>query len=237
MTDMMLKVEDLHARYGAVEVLRGLDFEVPDGNVVVILGANGAGKTTTLRALCNMCTTTGTVTMEGDDISRAKTADIVRRGVAHVPQGRGTFPELSVMDNLKIGAYTRKDNEVGADVDRWFEIFPRLEERRDQLAGSLSGGEQQMLAVARALMCRPRLLLLDEPSLGLAPLIIEDLFERFAQLNKETGLTMLLVEQNANLALDMADYGYVIESGEIALHGRADQLKNDPAVQEAYLGA
>ncbi|WP_419931195.1 ABC transporter ATP-binding protein [Candidatus Poriferisodalis sp.] len=237
MTDMMLKVEDLHARYGAVEVLRGLDFEVPDGNVVVILGANGAGKTTTLRALCNMCTTTGTVTMEGDDISRAKTADIVRRGVAHVPQGRGTFPELSVMDNLKIGAYTRKDNEVNADVDRWFEIFPRLEERRDQLAGSLSGGEQQMLAVARALMCRPRLLLLDEPSLGLAPLIIEDLFERFAQLNKETGLTMLLVEQNANLALDMADYGYVIESGEIALHGRADQLKNDPAVQEAYLGA
>ena len=237
MTDLMLKVEDLHARYGAVEVLRGLDFEVPDGNVVVILGANGAGKTTTLRALCNMCTTTGTVTMEGDDISRAKTADIVRRGVAHVPQGRGTFPELSVMDNLKIGAYTRKDNEVNADVDRWFEIFPRLEERRDQLAGSLSGGEQQMLAVARALMCRPRLLLLDEPSLGLAPLIIEDLFERFAQLNKETGLTMLLVEQNANLALDMADYGYVIESGEIALHGRADQLKNDPAVQEAYLGA
>ncbi|MCY4518408.1 MAG: ABC transporter ATP-binding protein [Acidimicrobiaceae bacterium] len=237
MTEMMLKAEDLHARYGAVEVLRGLDFEVPDGNVVVILGANGAGKTTTLRALCNMCTTTGTVTMEGDDISRAKTADIVRRGVAHVPQGRGTFPELSVMDNLKIGAYTRKDNEVNADVDRWFEIFPRLEERRGQLAGSLSGGEQQMLAVARALMCRPRLLLLDEPSLGLAPLIIEDLFERFAQLNKETGLTMLLVEQNANLALDMADYGYVIESGEIALHGPAEQLKNDPAVQEAYLGA
>ena len=237
MTDMMLKVEGLHARYGAVEVLRGLDFEVPDGSVVVILGANGAGKTTTLRALCNMCTTSGTVTMEGDDISRAKTADIVRRGVAHVPQGRGTFPELSVIDNLKIGAYTRKDREVGADVDRWFEIFPRLEERRDQLAGSLSGGEQQMLAVARALMCRPRLLLLDEPSLGLAPLIIEDLFERFAQLNKETGLTMLLVEQNANLALDMADYGYVIESGEIALHGPAEQLKSDPAVQEAYLGA
>ena len=237
MTEMMLKATDLHARYGAVEVLRGLDFEVPDGNVVVILGANGAGKTTTLRALCNMCTTTGTVTMEGDDISRAKTADIVRRGVAHVPQGRGTFPELSVMDNLRIGAYTRKDNEVNADVDRWFEIFPRLEERRGQLAGSLSGGEQQMLAVARALMCRPRLLLLDEPSLGLAPLIIEDLFERFAQLNKETGLTMLLVEQNANLALDMADYGYVIESGEIALHGPAEELKNDPAVQEAYLGA
>ena len=237
MTNPMLKVEDLHARYGAVEVLRGLDFEVPDRSVVVILGANGAGKTTTLRALCNMCTTAGAILFEGEDISRAKTADIVRRGVAHVPQGRGTFPELSVMDNLKIGAYIRRDKEVNADIDRWFEIFPRLEERREQLAGSLSGGEQQMLAVARALMCRPRLLLLDEPSLGLAPLIIEDLFERFIQLNKETGLTMLLVEQNANLALDMADYAYVIESGEIALHGPAEQLKNDPAVQEAYLGA
>ncbi len=237
MTNLMLEVKDLHARYGAVEVLRGLDFEVPDGNVVVILGANGAGKTTTLRALCNMCTTSGTILMQGDDISRAKTADIVRRGVAHVPQGRGTFPELSVMDNLKVGAYTRRDKEVNADIDRWFEIFPRLQERRDQLAGSLSGGEQQMLAVARALMSRPRLLLLDEPSLGLAPLIIEDLFGRFAELNKETGLTMLLVEQNANLALDMADYGYVIESGEIALQGAAEALKNDPAVQEAYLGA
>jgi branched-chain amino acid transport system ATP-binding protein len=141
------------------------------------------------------------------------------------------------MDNLLVGAYTRKDNEVRDDIGRWFEIFPRLEERRTQLAGSLSGGEQQMLAVARALMCRPKLLLLDEPSLGLAPLIIEDLFERFAALNKETGLTMLVVEQNANLALEMADYGYVIESGEISLEGPAEQLKNDPAVQEAYLGA
>ena len=154
-----------------------------------------------------------------------------------MPQGRGTFPELSVLDNLMIGAYTRKDKEVKDDVDRWFEIFPRLSERSDQLAGSLSGGEQQMLAVARALMCRPRLLLLDEPSLGLAPLIIEDLFERFTPLNKATGLTLLVVEQNATLALDMADYGYVIASGEITLHGSADKLKNDPAVQEAYLGA
>ena len=184
-----------------------------------------------------MCTTQGEIVMEGNDISKATTADIVRRGVAHVPQGRGTFPELSVMDNLNIGAYVRKDNEVRDDIGRWFEIFPRLEERQNQLAGSLSGGEQQMLAVARALMSRPRLLLLDEPSLGLAPLIIEDLFERFTVLNKETGLTMLVVEQNANLALDMADYGYVIESGEISLSGPADQLKSDPAVQEAYLGA
>ena len=232
-----LKVENLHASYGAVEVLRGLDFEVEAKGVSVILGANGAGKTTTLRAICNMCTTSGMVTLGDEDITRTGTAEIVRKGVAHVPQGRGTFPELSTMDNLMVGAYTRKDNEVKDDLERWFEIFPRLSERRDQLAGSLSGGEQQMLAVARALMCRPRLLLLDEPSLGLAPLIIEDLFERFTTLNKETGLTMLVVEQNANLALDMADYGYVIESGEITLHGTADELKNDPAVQEAYLGA
>jgi branched-chain amino acid transport system ATP-binding protein len=232
-----LKVENLHASYGAVEVLRGLDFEVPAKNVSVILGANGAGKTTTLRAICNMCNTTGTVTLGDTDITKTGTAEIVRMGMAHVPQGRGTFPELSTLDNLMIGAYTRKDNEVRDDVDRWFDIFPILRERSSQMAGSLSGGEQQMLAVARALMCRPRLLLLDEPSLGLAPLIIEDLFERFTTLNKETGLTMLIVEQNANLALDMADYGYVIESGEIALHGTADELKNDPAVQEAYLGA
>ena len=232
-----LKVENLHASYGAVEVLRGLDFEVPPKNVSVILGANGAGKTTTLRAICNMCNTSGTVTLGDKDISRTGTAEIVRQGMVHVPQGRGTFPELSTMDNLLVGAYTRKDNEVKDDVDRWFEIFPVLGERSSQMAGSLSGGEQQMLAVARALMARPRLLLLDEPSLGLAPLIIEDLFERFVTLNKETGLTMLIVEQNANLALDMADYAYVIESGEIALHGTADQLKNDPAVQEAYLGA
>ena len=232
-----LKVENLHASYGAVEVLRGLDFEVPPKNVSVILGANGAGKTTTLRAICNMCNTSGTVTLGDKDISRTGTAEIVRQGMVHVPQGRGTFPELSTMDNLLVGAYTRKDNEVKDDVDRWFEIFPVLGERSSQMAGSLSGGEQQMLAVARALMARPRLLLLDEPSLGLAPLIIEDLFERFITLNKETGLTMLIVEQNANLALDMADYAYVIESGEIALHGTADQLKNDPAVQEAYLGA
>ena len=232
-----LKVENLHASYGAVEVLRCLNFEVAAKGVSVILGANGAGKTTTLRAICNMCTTSGSVVLGDEDITRTGTAEIVRKGVAHVPQGRGTFPELSTMDNLMIGAYTRKDNEIRDDVDRWFEIFPRLSERRDQLAGSLSGGEQQMLAVARALMCRPRLLLLDEPSLGLAPLIIEDLFERFTTLNKETGLTMLIVEQNANLALEMADYGYVIESGEISLGGSADQLKNDPAVQEAYLGA
>lgn len=236
--NIKLKVTDLHASYGAVQVLRGLNFEVPEGEVVVILGANGAGKTTTLRAICNMCNTSGSILLEGKEIIRSKTADIVRHGVAHVPQGRGTFPELSVMDNLRIGAYIRSDtNEINDDIARWFEVFPRLKERRNQLAGSLSGGEQQMLAVARALMSTPRLLLLDEPSLGLAPLIIEDLFIRLSALNKEAGVTLLLVEQNANLALDMAQHAYVMESGEIALHGPAEQLKNDPAVQEAYLGA
>jgi branched-chain amino acid transport system ATP-binding protein len=184
-----------------------------------------------------MCSTSGSVMFDGQDIVKVATSSIVQRGISHVPQGRGTFPELSVMDNLLVGAYVRKDDEVKDDVARWFEVFPRLGERKSQMAGSLSGGEQQMLAVARALMSRPRMLLLDEPSLGLAPLIIEDLFERFAALNKETGLTMLIVEQNANIALDIADHGYVIESGEITLSGPAKELKSDPAVQEAYLGA
>ena len=233
---LMLKVEELHARYGAVEVLRGLNFEVPEGEVVVILGANGAGKTTTLRAICNMVTSSGSVTLAGDDISKQDTANIVNLGVAHVPQGRGTFPELSVIDNLEIGGYIRNDS-LDDDIDRWFTMFPRLKERKDQLAGSLSGGEQQMLAVARALMSTPKLLLLDEPSLGLAPLIIEDLFTTFTELNKESGVTMLVVEQNANLALELASYGYVIEAGQIVLDGTADHLKNDSAVQEAYLGA
>ena len=237
MSDLLLKVTDLHASYGAVSVLRGLDFEVPNGDVVVILGANGAGKTTTLRALCNMCDTSGSVMFQGQEISKKGTADIIRLGVAHVPQGRGTFPELSVTDNIMVGAYTRKDGNVKRDMGRWFELFPRLEERREQMAGSLSGGEQQMLAVARALMSNPSLLLLDEPSLGLAPILVEQLFEKFRQLNEETNLTMLLVEQNANLALAMADYGYVIESGHISVSGSGVELRNDPAVQEAYLGA
>jgi len=233
---IMLKAENLTARYGQVHVLRGINFEVPEGDVSVILGANGAGKTTTLRAICNMVSSTGSVTFGGEQISKSDTADIVSHGLAHVPQGRGTFPELSVVDNLEIGGYVRTDN-LKDDIDRWFQMFPRLKERKEQLAGSLSGGEQQMLAVARALMSRPRLLLLDEPSLGLAPLIIEDLFNTFRNLNEESGVTMLIVEQNANLALDLADHGYVLEAGQIVLEGSADDLKNDSAVQDAYLGA
>lgn len=236
-SDIMLKLEGVNANYGAVEVLRNINIEVPRGEVVVVLGANGAGKTTTLRAICNMVSGSGSVVLEGTEVSKSNTADIVNMGVAHVPQGRGTFPELSVRDNLEVGAYTRKDNEVEDDIALWFEKYPVLGQRHDQMAGSLSGGEQQMLAVSRALMSRPKVLLLDEPSLGLAPIIIEDLFKTFAQINSEQGTTMLVVEQNANIALEIATKGYVLEAGEIVLQGPAKDLQSDPAVQEAYLGA
>lgn len=233
----MLKLANVNARYGAIQVLRDISLEVQSGEVVVVLGGNGAGKTTTLRAICSMVETHGSVQIDGTEMSGKGTAEIVRMGVAHVPQGRGTFPELSVVDNLMVGAYIRKDKEIQADVDRWMDVFPRLRERRSQIAGSLSGGEQQMLAVARAMMSRPRLLLLDEPSLGLAPLIIEDLFRRFGEINRDTGTTMLVVEQNANLALDIASRGYVLEAGHIVLSGTSDELRSNEAVREAYLGA
>jgi len=232
----MLHVDGLHASYGPIEVLHGIDFHVEVGEVVVILGANGAGKTTTLRAICQMIDTKGSIQLGGETINGRSTTEIARRGVAHVPQGRGTLTDLSVEDNLLAGAYTRKDGEVRADIDRWFTTFPRLQERRHQHAGSLSGGEQQMLAVARALMSRPKLLLLDEPSLGLAPLIVKSLFAQFAQMNQTDGLTILVVEQNANIALDIADRAYVLEAGQTVLTGTADQLRHDDAVRKAYLG-
>jgi len=232
----LLDVEDLRAGYGPVQVLHGVTFHVNEGEVVVILGANGAGKTTTLRAICQMIGTRGKVEFEGKGLVGRSVTDVVRRGVAHVPQGRGTFPDLSVRDNLEVGAYVRRDREISGDVDRWLEIFPRLAERRTQLAGSLSGGEQQMLAIARALMGRPRLLLLDEPSLGLAPIIVQDLFRRLGTLNEEQGITMLVVEQNANLAFDIAHRAYVLEAGQIALSGTSEELRNDEAVRRAYLG-
>jgi branched-chain amino acid transport system ATP-binding protein len=236
MSDAILEVSGLEGGYGPIQVLHGLDFHVADGEVVVILGANGAGKTTTLRALSGMIQTSGSVKFHGDELIGKGAADIVRMGIAHVPQGRGTLPELSVADNLRVGAYTRKDNEVDDDMERWYEVYPVLKERHNQRAGSLSGGEQQMLAVARALMSRPRLLLLDEPSLGLAPLIVQDLFERFKKINTDTGTTMLVVEQNAQLALGIAHRGYVLESGQISVSGPADQLMNDDAIRKAYLG-
>jgi branched-chain amino acid transport system ATP-binding protein len=232
----LLDVEELWAGYGPVQVLHGITFHVDDGEVVVILGANGAGKTTTLRAICQMIGTRGRVDLEGKGLVGRSVTDVVRRGVAHVPQGRGTFPELSVQDNLVVGAYVRKDKDITADIERWFEAFPRLADRRAQLAGSLSGGEQQMLAIARALMGRPRLLLLDEPSLGLAPIIVQDLFRRLGALNAEQGITMLVVEQNANLAFEIAHRAYVLEAGQFALSGTSEELRNNEAVRRAYLG-
>lgn len=232
----LLAVTGLVAGYGPVTVLRGLDLSVDEGEIVVVLGANGAGKTTTLRAISGMIDTQGSVRFAGDEIVGRDPADIVRRGIAHVPQGRGTFPELSVEDNLRAGAFTRRDREVRADIVSWYDVYPVLHERRDQPAGSLSGGEQQMLAVARALMARPQLLLLDEPSLGLAPMVVADLFERFVTLNRETGTTMLLVEQNAQLALGIANRAYVLEAGTIAVSGTAADLRNDDSIRRAYLG-
>ena len=234
----LLDVKGLTASYGPVPVLHGLDLTVEEGEVVVLLGANGAGKTTTLRALCQMGLVNigGSVTFDGQRLVGRRPEQVVRLGIAHVPQGRGTFGELTVEDNLQIGAYVRSDSEVRADIERSYQIFPRLGERSAQHAGSLSGGEQQMLAVARALMSRPRLLLLDEPSLGLAPLVIKDLFDRFAELNRTLGTTMLIVEQNANVALAIAQRAYVLETGQIVLEGPADQLRHNDAVRRAYLG-
>jgi len=232
----LLETEGLSGGYGPVQVLRDLDLRVDEGEVVVILGANGAGKTTTLRALSGMISVKGSVMFNGASIANKKAEDIVRLGVAHVPQGRGTIADLTVADNLRAGAYVRKDKEVERDIERWYETFPRLSERRNQVAGQMSGGEQQMLAIARALMSRPHLLLLDEPSLGLAPLVTRELFERLAEINRDTGTTMLVVEQNANLALDIAARGYVLEAGAVATSGTAEALRDDESVRKAYLG-
>jgi branched-chain amino acid transport system ATP-binding protein len=233
----LLEVEGLDAAYGPVQVLRGLDLHVDDGEVVVLLGANGAGKTTTIRAICQMVDTKGSVQMDGTQLVGKRPEQMARLGIAHVPQGRGTFPELTVDENLEVGGYVRKDRHaIHDDIERWYGLFPRLAERRTQLAGSLGGGEQQMLAVARALMSRPRLLLLDEPSLGLAPIIIQDLFDKFDELNEQEGVTMFVVEQNANLALGIADRAYVLEAGRVVLTGSADELRADDAVRRAYLG-
>ena len=232
----LLDIEGVHAAYGQVRVLHGIDLHVREGEVVVVLGANGAGKTTTMRAICGLVETAGSVRLDGVELVGKKSADVARLGVAHVPQGRGTFADLSVDDNLRVGAFVRKDKEIRSDIDRWYDVFPVLGERREQQAGTLSGGEQQMLAVARALMGRPRLLLLDEPSLGLAPMIVQNVFKNLQTIREEFGTTMLVVEQNANLALGIADRGYVIEAGKIVLEGTAESLSNDDGVRAAYLG-
>ena len=237
----MLEVEDLHAGYGQIEVLHGLTFQVPKGQVVTLIGSNGAGKTTTMRALSGMIRPrSGTIRLNGREIGGLDSHDVAREGLAHSPEGRRVFPTLSVEDNLTLGAFprltgSRPKGDVAADRERAFGLFPRLKERRAQLAGTLSGGEQQMLAMGRALMLRPDILLLDEPSMGLAPKLVEEVFRIIRQL-KEERVTMLLVEQFAMAALGVADYGYVLENGRIRFQGPAAQLKTDPAVRAAYLG-
>ena len=232
----LLRVEQLTGGYGAVRVLNGLDFAVDEGEVVVILGANGAGKTTTLRGLSGLIDARGRVAFAGQDMIGWRSERIAAAGIAHVPQGRGTITDLTVDENLRLGAYTRRDGEVVADLERWYDVFPRLAQRRRQAAGSMSGGEQQMLAIARALMARPKLVLLDEPSLGLAPIITQELFRTLGTLNTEQGISMLIVEQNAGLALGIAQRGYVLETGSIVVSGSSDELAGNDDVRRAYLG-
>jgi branched-chain amino acid transport system ATP-binding protein len=233
----LLEVKGLTASYGATQVLFGIDFSLAAGHITAILGANGAGKTTTLRAICQAVRTGGSVLFDGQQLVGKATESVVRMGVAHVPDGRGTFGALSVEDNLRLGAYVRRDRaEVAHDIERAYARFPRLEERRNQQAGTLSGGEQQMLAISRALMLRPRLLLLDEPSFGLAPLIVAEIFRIMRRINEEDRVSMLLVEQNASLALDLAHHAYLLETGRIAVSGPSDTIKNDETVRRVYLG-
>ena len=234
---MLLNVSGLHAAYGATRVIHGIDFAMQEKSITALLGANGAGKTTTLRALCGMVKTEGEIRFLGERIDAMRTEDIARLGIAHVPDGRGTFLQLTTEENLRLGAYTRKDRAaVEVDLKRVFGYFPRLKERRDQQAGTLSGGEQQMLAVSRALMLAPKLMLLDEPSFGLAPLLVLELFEILRTINAREHVGMLLVEQNAAMALELADHAYLIETGRVVLSGTSRDLKSNDAVRRSYLG-
>lgn len=233
----LLEVKDLCAYYGPIQALHGIDFEIEAGGITTILGANGAGKTTTLRSICGLIRRTGTLTFDGRPIDRKQTEEIVRLGVGHVPEGRGTFVTLSVEENLRLGAYTRRDRgSVGEDFERVYGYFPVLAERREQQAGTLSGGEQQMLAIARALMLRPRLLVLDEPSFGLAPMIVESIFNIMREINESENVSMLLVEQNASLALELADHAYLLETGQVVTSGPAETLRKDEVIRRSYLG-
>ena len=231
----LLELRDVEARYGPVQALRGISLEVPEGAIVAVLGANGAGKTTTLRAVSGMVRRTGEIILDGKPLTGGPEA-VARAGVAHVPEGRGTFTELSVAENLRLGAYTRRARSLQADIDRMGVWFPWLTERAEQRAGTLSGGEQQMLALARALMSRPRLLMLDEPSLGLAPMIVREIFRIVRELNEQEGLAVLVVEQDAKLALETASSAYVLEVGKVAVSGSSATLRDDEAVRRSYLG-
>jgi branched-chain amino acid transport system ATP-binding protein len=232
----LLELDGVHAGYGPVNVLDDVTFDVGQGETVALLGANGAGKTTTLRAICGMLRPRGRVSIGGRDVTRRPTEQIVRLGVAHVPEGRGTFAPLTVEENLRLGAYARRDGRVRASLARAYELFPRLEERRAQRAGTLSGGEQQMLAIARALMLEPKLMLLDEPSLGLAPKLVRELFKILRRIKEDEGTAMLIVEQNANLVLEFADAAHVLETGRVVLSGTADEVARDETMRKAYLG-
>ncbi len=233
----MLELHDVHSFYGNIEALKGISLTVEEGEIVTLIGANGAGKTTTLRTITGLIKPRqGTVTLEGEDLTQFKPHEIVYKGVSMVPEGRGIFARLTVAENLDMGAYIRDDKDgIKEDLERVYELFPRLKERRSQVAGTLSGGEQQMLAMGRALMARPRLLLLDEPSMGLAPVLVELIFDTIADINKQ-GTTILLVEQNALMALSIAHRGYVLRTGEIALADSAESLRNNEMVQKTYLG-
>lgn len=239
MTTNILKVDQLSVAYGGIKAVKGISLEVNDGELVTLIGANGAGKTTTLKAITGTLPSSkvdGHVYYMGNPLKGKKSFELVKDKLAMVPEGRGVFTRMSIQENLLMGAYTSNDKgQIQADVDRWFEVFPRLKERAAQMAGTLSGGEQQMLAMARAVMLNPEVILLDEPSMGLAPILVDEVFRIIVRL-KEQGVTMLLVEQFAAAALNVADYGYVLENGKISVHGPADKLQNDPAVKAAYLG-
>ena len=235
MSDIILSVKDLQVNYGGIEAVKGISFDVPAGDIVTLIGANGAGKSTTLKAIAGLVKPrSGSITFAGTNITGKDSSDIVAKGVTLVPEGRRVFSNMTVLENIRIGAYLRKDN-LDADIAWVYDLFPRLKERAWQLAGTLSGGEQQMLAVARALMSRPKVLMMDEPSLGLAPLVVKGIFDIIREINRQ-GVTVLLIEQNANMALQTADYGYVLETGRIGLSGAGAELLANEDVKKAYLG-
>lgn len=238
MSEPLLELKHLSAAYGAIQALQNVSLQVPNGAIVALLGSNGAGKSTTLNAISHLIEpAAGEVWFDGETIHRLPSDEIVRRGLVQVPEGRQVFREMSVRENLELGAYlSRHRAEMADDLDKVYSLFPRLKERGAQLASTLSGGEQQMLAIGRALMSRPRMILFDEPSMGLSPLLVEQIFETIVRLNRERGLTILLVEQDVRLALRVASYAYILENGEVGLQGPSAELKNDPAVRKAYLG-
>jgi len=233
----LLEVEDIHTAYGSIEALKGVSLTVGEGEVVTLIGSNGAGKSTTLRSISGLTPPrTGSIRFRGEEISTLPAQEIVRLGISQSPEGRRCFQRMTVRENLELGAYLRRDEGVSGDLDRVFELFPRLQEREKQKAGTMSGGEQQMLAIGRALMANPKLLLLDEPSMGIAPILVERIYETIEEINRQ-GTTILLVEQNANYALGVSKRGYVLETGEVAIHDKSEALRDNPEVQRAYLGA